>query len=535
MILWSIHPIFFSIYAVLSLSVSNPDYPITAALRSLVGILLVVLLIMVILKRILRDSLKTSLLISGLILLVFAYGHVRNLVLEVIGGPLSLGWDILLVSGWLLLVGGWIYLIVRRISDPRLLAKFFTYFGGILILFPLISQVRISNTVKGVDAQIEPYRAHLLETNDLTASMDRIAPISDEDLPDVYYIILDAYARGDVLEDLYQFDNSEFIQMLEEHNFYIAQESRSNYDSSELSIASSLNMLHFLNMSDFFGGEGAIDEGLARKAPAYLIDHALVFEAFEELGYTTVAFNSGYPGTEHKGADIYVQSPDIQDASLQSIGFELMLLDTSIGKALLQIGDGAWMPHEKMFEAHRSRILFTLDQLSSFSDQEGPHFIYAHIVNPHVPFVFGPDGERIQGLDPFTLLDARPGDPRNVDLYRGQVQHINKLVTAAIEEILVNSAVPPIIIIQADHGSRVFSGAEPSPEDRERLQFEILNALHIPGVHEGALSPNMSPVNTFRIILNELSTANFPLLEDRSYVLDDGQFKDACEEFSSCP
>ena len=504
-------------------------------MRSLVGILVVVLVIMVILKRILGDGLKTSLLISGLILFVFAFGHVRNLVLEVIGSPLGLEWDILLVSVWLLLVGWWVYFIMRRVSDPSVLARFFTYFGGILILFPLITQVRISNTVRDVDAQIESYRAHLLEAHDLTASMDRIAPIADEDLPDVYYIILDAYARQDVLKDLYQFDNSEFIQTLEDNDFYIAQESRSNYDSSELSIASSLNMLHFLDMSDFFGGEGAIEEGLARMAPSYLIDHALIFDAFKELGYTTVAFNSGYPGTEHKGADIYVQSSDIQDASLQSLGFEFMLLDTSIGKALLQIGNGAWMPHEKMFEAHRSRILFTLDQLSSFSDKEGPHFIYAHIVNPHTPFVFGPDGERVQGLDPFTLLDARPGDQRNVDLYRGQVQHINKLVTAAIEEILKNSAVPPIIIIQADHGSKVFSGAEPSLEDRERLQFEILNALHIPGIYEGALSPKMSPVNTFRIILNELSTANFPLLKDRSYVLDDGKFRDTCEVFSHCP
>ena len=63
MIIWSIHPIFFSIYTVLSLSVNNPDYGLEAAMRSLVGILVVVLVIMVILKRILGDGLRTSLLI----------------------------------------------------------------------------------------------------------------------------------------------------------------------------------------------------------------------------------------------------------------------------------------------------------------------------------------------------------------------------------------------------------------------------------------------------------------------------------------
>lgn len=535
MTIWSIHPIFFSIYTVLSLSVSNPDFAFAAAFRSLIGILAVVLVMMVILQRILKDGLRTSLLISGLILAVSSYGHVRNLMLDVARGPLGIGWDIFLVSAWLLLCGGWFYFILRGVSDPGMLAKYFTYFGGILILFPLLSLLRSSNTVRSVDSQIDPYRAHLLEAHDLTDSVDRIAPKSEEELPDVYYIILDAYARQDVLEDLYQFDNSDFIQTLEEYDFYIAQESRSNYDSTELSIASSLNMLHLLDMSNFIGGEGEIEDELARRVPAYLIDHALVFDVFKELGYTTVAFNSGYNGTEYKGADIYVQSPDIQDASLESIGFELMLLDTSIGKALLQIADGAWMPHEKMFEAHRSRILFTLDQLPSFAEKEGPQFIYAHIVNPHVPFVFGPDGERVQGLDPFTLLDARPGDPRNVELYRGQVQYINKMVAAAIDEILKKSAVPPIIVIQADHGGKVFSGAEPSLENRERLQFQILNALHIPDIDRGALTPSMSPVNTFRIILNELSTGNFPLLDDRSYVQYDGQLRDACEVFLHCP
>lgn len=40
--------------------------------------------------------------------------------------------------------------------------------------------------------------------------------------PDVYLIILGAYLRDDILLEVYQYDNSEFIDALTELGFYVA-------------------------------------------------------------------------------------------------------------------------------------------------------------------------------------------------------------------------------------------------------------------------------------------------------------------------
>ena len=44
----------------------------------------------------------------------------------------------------------------------------------------------------------------------------------------------------------------------------------------------------------------------------------------------------------------------------------------------------------------------------------------------------------------------------------------------------------------------------------------ILNAYYLPG-HADALYPSISPVNSFRVALNEYFDASLPLLEDVNY------------------
>jgi len=46
--------------------------------------------------------------------------------------------------------------------------------------------------------------------------------------------------------------------------------------------------------------------------------------------------------------------------------------------------------------------------------------------------------------------------------------------------------------------------------------FKILNAYYMPG-HTAQLYPGISPVNSFRVILNAYFNANMPLLNDQSY------------------
>ena len=53
------------------------------------------------------------------------------------------------------------------------------------------------------------------------------------------------YMRKDAMNEFFKFDNSKFITSLENRGFYIAPKSRSNYQTTWFSLASSLNMEYF--------------------------------------------------------------------------------------------------------------------------------------------------------------------------------------------------------------------------------------------------------------------------------------------------
>ena len=46
-------------------------------------------------------------------------------------------------------------------------------------------------------------------------------------------------------------------------------------------------------------------------------------------------------------------------------------------------------------EKHHDQVIFALDQLEQVPNLPGKKFVYAHIVAPHAPFVFSPDGRYI--------------------------------------------------------------------------------------------------------------------------------------------
>ncbi len=155
-----------------------------------------------------------------------------------------------------------------------------------------------------------------------------------------------------------------------------------------------------------------------------------------------------------------------------------------------------------------------------------------------MPYVFGPNGERITSEDPYTLLNARPGAEDNIEKYRGQLHYLNGLLLEAVDEILEASDQPPIIILQGDHSSKVYSDPDPPPEVEALLLFPILNAYHLPGGGNAELYPSISPVNSFRLIWR--TTFGIPLqtLPDLSYEMQDGpdglRFVELCADATPC-
>jgi hypothetical protein len=332
-------------------------------------------------------------------------------------------------------------------------------------------------------------------------------------LPDIYYIILDEYPRQDVLLESYDYDNSEFLEGLEELGFYVAEKSQSNYAQTELSFASSLNYNYLHELTN------GLDPSSNDRAPLWpLIKESVTRKRLEKLEYTIVAFESGYAWSQLEDADIYSGPSkgffDQNNLSGDLSDFEVLLLRNS-GASILADAK-IYFPYtltpilkRPALKAYE-QVTFILDQLPVLNKQSNPIFVFAHIVAPHPPYVYSVSGEYIG--DQFLVEGGLGGEEElydhNVKGHQRSLTFINYKILHLVREIIERSESPPIIILQADHGVP-FS----SHEDR----MAILNAYYLPLGGNELLYENISPVNTFRVIFNYYFGDELRLLKDESY------------------
>jgi hypothetical protein len=157
-------------------------------------------------------------------------------------------------------------------------------------------------------------------------------------------------------------------------------------------------------------------------------------------------------------------------------------------------------------ELYRERTLFTLDKLDKLSYIKGPKFVFAHLVIPHPPYVFGPTGGPVEPADVGTTKTQQ-----GASHYRDQAFYVSTRMAEIVLKIIANSTVPPIIVIQGDHGPTVAS--------RPRSRMSNLNVYFLPGA-EKSLYPTITPVNTFRVIFNHYFGQDLQLLKDVSLYSD---------------
>ncbi len=240
-----------------------------------------------------------------------------------------------------------------------------------------------------------------------------------------------------------------------------------------------------------------------------LVRESEVRRLLEEVGYTIVAFDTQYPRVRWKNADTYLSLETHSSKYPRSTeglsNFEAMLFRTTAGLVLLDanvlLGRELQVVVDESPKFDRYQIInFILDNLSDAAFLRGPKFIFAHIGSPHEPYIFSQEGQFVPDQD-----DYIPG-------YRDAVIYVNARVLSAVDSILANSTSPPIIILQGDHG-----GSETQSDSR---RMHILNAYYLPDRGAAQLYPSITPVNSFRLILDAYLGAKLGLLPDVSYFSD---------------
>ena len=151
---------------------------------------------------------------------------------------------------------------------------------------------------------------------------------------------------------------------------------------------------------------------------------------------------------------------------------------------------------------------------------EGPKFVFTHIMAPHPPFVLDAAGNAIEPDRPYNIGDATSfnGTPDEyASGYIGEVRFLNQRLMNVIDLILAQSKQPPIIIIQGDHGPGKHISLVELNNTCLKERYSILNAYYFPDGDYRHLYPSITPVNSFRVVLNQYFDSGLELLEDRNY------------------
>jgi hypothetical protein len=327
------------------------------ALRALLLSLAVAFVLLVVLARLLHNWHRAGLLVSLFLILFFAYGHFYDSVKLGLGS--EIGRHRYLAPMLLAAVGFLAWWIVRRVKRPEAATGVLNAVALVALAFPLFTLARWG--LASITRQ--PAAAQTTTT---------LQPPEGQQLPDVYFIIVDGYARADTLRRVYDVDNGPFVQFLEDKGFYVAQDARSNYAQTGLSVASTLNMEYVDTLVP-----GLTDDSTGRESLWKLIQHSEVRRQLESLGYVTVAFSTGLAGTEWTDADYYLTAGSV-DEDLGLVGtspFESLLIQTSL---LRVISDGVvalprFLPDVRFpYEVHRSRIRSIFETLPDLPQTEEP-------------------------------------------------------------------------------------------------------------------------------------------------------------------
>jgi hypothetical protein len=202
-----------------------------------------------------RDSNKAAFLTSAFLLLLFSFSHVRRAVSYSLSAAGLLEHNQNLVRGefadfvWLLTWAALLLLIAVLLwkyqGDLSLASRVLRLIAWAAFLTVLGHWMyREFRTPSGkIEAFVSTWKTSSPFT-DIQPERARSDP-----LPDIYYIILDGMGREDVLITYYQLDLTDFLSNLEQHGFYIADKSFSNYAWTELSLPSSLNFIYLEDLN----------------------------------------------------------------------------------------------------------------------------------------------------------------------------------------------------------------------------------------------------------------------------------------------
>ena len=469
-----LHSFLIGLYFILFLFVRNmSQIPFSATYRSIAIELALTSVLFVVSYLLLRSVRKAGIFSTFVLLGFLTYGILYN-YLEAI--YYKGYWPFSHIHRFLIIafLGAWslVFFILYHSKRPHYKLNYILNVFVLVLLVSNLPAALLSGQKQKIVAQgSNPFLA-------VNSDGMRNSNSADSSFPDVYYIILDGYAGEKTLKDFYSDANPILYDYLRKKGFYLADSSRANYPFTAFSLSSSLNL-------------GYLDSSVLKTMSPALVRDNTVNHVFKKAGYKRFAIESGFAVTENfSSVDKTIHTNTLNEFEFSLLQFTFLRLDEVLGFSQYQ------------------RLKNELDGLPLFLKEEGPKFCFIHIVSPHPPYVVDSVGHRKVR----KTVSNMAWEPR--DDYWQQLQYVSKRVMEFIDQVLAHSKTPPLVIVQSDHGPWI---QDKNPGNVYEARSRILNAYYVPDSVKKFLYPQITPVNSFRVIFSQLLKTDYSLLPDRPY------------------
>jgi hypothetical protein len=160
---------------------------------------------------------------------------------------------------------------------------------------------------------------------------------------------------------------------------------------------------------------------------------------------------------------------------------------------------------ESIKQKNQNLILGISNTKLTSSYSQTPKFVYAHFMIPHEPYIYDSNGNILLEVEKNPLTKQN-----ELSKFYEQTLYAEKVALDLIDYLLTKNKKNTVIIIEGDHGFRSLYG------NSTHLTHENLNAIYMPNKVHDNIYQSMSPVNTFRYVLNSYFNTRLPFLKDSS-------------------
>jgi hypothetical protein len=440
------------------------------------------LILLVLSWMLFRNWSKAALLTFFLMAFHFFFGSIQDGLRKTFPGFLSKYIFILPASLCLLIL---LIILLRR--RKKSLTQFAFYLNFLFLLLIAIDGVWLINKM-------------------IAGQKNKNAPLSNEftvctncNNPDVYIIISDEYAGNTELKEMFNFDNTLFVNELANRGFHTIANSTSNYNYTPYSIASTLNM-------DY------LDLDRTGKQPLL----AYTYETIKDNQFLKFLQHHQYRFYNYSFFNFAGQPAHTQETFLP-VSTRLITGQTFLSRVnkelrfnlVTRLNSDRELKKLVYANKQNNKTLFDLTFKTAADKIKQPKFVLTHLMTPHYPYYFDKEGKEF----PFeTLVEEQKFNRQH---YIEYLQYGNNKLLELIDHILKNSSSPPVIVLMGDHGFRNFN-------EKVDPKYYFLNfvSIHLPSYNYSSFKDSLTNVNLLRTVLNTTFQQKLSYFKDTTFVMD---------------